>query len=1085
MKRSALVLAVQLLLLAAARAAVNPAEPWQSPYQGDDLAGPGVIACWRFESGAVEQDSSSGRHHGKISGAIPVDQGRFGGALDCGVDPSMSKRRGLLVPDSPDFSPAGAFSVEMWIKPNEQWGQDKRAHLIDNMYASSDGWQWLIQGSDRSGARSFSLNLGFGSEIEHYQSQPRQLQSGRWHHIAATYDGAGGATFFLDGMHIGGSTAEGRKSISPPKKRQLSVGDRAGSNYAAFPGLIDEVRILHGARQYQPLSVHTQSDRRVFIRMEPRPEVRVHVVNHLRTERKGVALKLSLGAAVEQRIEVPPIGPLGEQVVSFAIDTALRPDLYPLGIALEGGESAGALGEALPIRIVARPDPRRMPVILWGLGGTRGVVDEIPRLKRLGFTHCLGLSVDLGEIWNAGKPLTMSVSEDAARMLDEALAHDISIAMHMSPGRWARDKAGDFHRVNPSGKPYAKSDVNPLHPRILQFARNVGETAARTYGSFPAFGAALVESEVRGESQLSFSDLDREAYKKAAGREIPNDLTSKAGLQYAKIPGFPADRVIADDDPVYAYLKWFWTEGDGWNGDYSAVSRGFHATGRPDLWTWHDPAVRVPSIHGSGGATDVISQWTYSYPDPIRIGMPTDELLAMARGAAQPQQVMSMTQIIWYRSQTAPTKPAGKEEAERSVWEDADPDAAFITIAPMHLREMFWTKIARPIQGIMYHGWGSLVEGVRHGGYRHTHPETQNELARLTHEVIQPLGPTLKQLAEPAADVAFLESFASQMFARRGNYGWSHGWQGDVYQILQRAQIQPEIVYEQTIAARGMEGFKAIVMVDCDVLPRSIVQAIQQWQKKGGLIIGDDHLCPALKADYVLKTFTRTKQADVDNQAMIAATAEFRRWLDSRYRRKLDSSDPRVITRLRTSGRGLYCFAVNDHREYGTYVGQYKLVMENGLPARATLRLADPAAALYDLVRHRPMALRSSQGGAQFDLDLGPGEGGVYLAIDQPIAGVSIATEKHVSLGKSCEVTIRVNDARGKAIHAMIPLRVEITDPDGRLAERSGYHAAEAGELKLKLDLAANDLRGLWRIRVVELAGGNETSAYIRVVPVR
>ena len=36
-------------------------------------------------------------------------------------------------------------------------------------------------------------------------------------------------------------------------------------------------------------------------------------------------------------------------------------------------------------------------------------------------------------------------------------------------------------------------------------------------------------------------------------------------------------------------------------------------------------------------------------------------------------------------------------------------DAAYITISPMHLRESFWTKIARPVRGIMYHGWQALV----------------------------------------------------------------------------------------------------------------------------------------------------------------------------------------------------------------------------------------------------------------------------------------------------------------------------------------------------------------------------------------
>ena len=63
----------------------------------------------------------------------------------------------------------------------------------------------------------------------------------------------------------------------------------------------------------------------------------------------------------------------------------------------------------------------------------------------------------------------------------------------------------------------------------------------------------------------------------------------------------------------------------------------------PHWWTFFDPAVRVPSLWGSGGGVDVISQWTSS--QPIKIGQATDELFAMAAGRPG-QRVMKMTQVI-------------------------------------------------------------------------------------------------------------------------------------------------------------------------------------------------------------------------------------------------------------------------------------------------------------------------------------------------------------------------------------------------------------------------------------------------------
>ncbi|MEZ6076585.1 MAG: hypothetical protein R3C56_13280 [Pirellulaceae bacterium] len=228
----------------------------------------------------------------------------------------------------------------------------------------------------------------------------------------------------------------------------------------------------------------------------------------------------------------------------------------------------------------------------------------------------------------------------------------------------------------------------------------------------------------------------------------------------------------------------------------------------------------------------MLSHWTYSYPDPVRIGLCTDELLEMARASGYQQDVMKMTQLIWYRSQTAPKTALAETQA--SPWVDQDPDADYITIAPMHLREAFWWKLSRPITGIMYHGWQSLVETDYPSGYRFTNPNTQYELQRLIHDVVQPLGPTLMQIPDAPSDVAFLESFTSQMFARRGTYGWNHSWAGDMYHVLMYAQLQPRVLYEESLLSGGLKDAKILVMSDCDVLTESVVRDIREFQKMEG-----------------------------------------------------------------------------------------------------------------------------------------------------------------------------------------------------------------------------------------------------------
>ena len=234
------------------------------------------------------------------------------------------------------------------------------------------------------------------------------------------------------------------------------------------------------------------------------------------------------------------------------------------------------------------------------------------------------------------------------------------------------------------------------------------------------------------------------------------------------------------------FYRWFWTVGDGWNGLHSALHRGLKSTGRDDLWTWYDPAIRVPSIAGSGGEVDVLSQWTYTEPSPLRVGYFCDEVFAMAAASSRPQRVMKMTQLFWYRSTSAPKSTGTNHIA--SPFDDHDPDAAYISIAPMHLRGAFWSKVSRPVSGLMYHGWSSLVPTDNTHAYKYTQPDLQTEFRRLHREVLEPLGPTLLQVPDRQSDVAYLNSFTSQMFALRGSYGYSHD---EAYLTLLHAQLQP------------------------------------------------------------------------------------------------------------------------------------------------------------------------------------------------------------------------------------------------------------------------------------------------------
>jgi len=1098
---------------AASQSSAQLRQPWESAYAGDDASGRHVIALWPFNPGAETEDASGHGHTLRLAGTKIQPDGKFGPCLESFRGyPVEDKQHAAVAKDHPQLSPKGPFTLEMWIKPKPELNGYGQAFLLDKKYVSHTDYQLILTESGKSGERVLRACLGFGADSDDYHSSPLRIESNTWYHIAFTYDGAGTGAFYVNGVPKGGASRASRKGITPGA-HFLSIGDRIGSYYHGFPGLVDEVRISEGALEFRRASVSLHGERSTFVRMEKAPPVRLVVINHDRQPLDNAKVELLLDGVPPQSTNLPPIESGKTHAVEYTLETALRPDTYTLNARLILPAPNPIEGvESFRLTIVPRQPPHRFPVLMWGVYGSQSVAKEADRLKQIGFTHVLGLGADYGKIWKEGKPTLPGTPEAVAstrQMLDLALANDITIVASLSPGHHLRD-VDRFLRITRNGKPYDREDICGLFPEIPPFCENVGVSVARAYSGYPAFQAALIHTEVRDGAQLCFHEHDRAAYRKATGLDIPPTVTTKYGVRNADQKDLPGSRVIPDDHPIYRYYQWFWKEGDGWPALNSAVVKGLKSTGRSDFWTFNDPAVRVASVYGSGGKVDVLSQWTYSYPDPIRIGIATDELLAMAAGASPPQDVMKMTQVIWYRNQTAPkpkpeaaSRPATQQASDgppldtlqqqpgaiaRSAvrpaqWEIEQPDAPFITIAPMHLREAFWTKIARPIRGIMYHGWQSLVQCEDSRAYCFTNPQTQHELARLINTVVKPLGPTLLQVPGVKSDVAFLESFASQMFAGRGTYGWGRGWGGDAYLVMMYAHLQPEIIYDETVVRRGLDGFRVLVMCDCDVITQTMVDRIKAFQQKGGLIVGDERLTPAIKPDILLKSYERIAKADLDKAALVDRAVTLRKALDARYQRRVDTSDPDVIPYRRAYKTTDYVFLVNDRREFGRYVGQHGLVMENGLPTRTTVTIRRKAGYVYDLVNGGLLAATPKEDRIEVEVTLGPCDGAMWMVTPSPIAAVRLAAPQEVRQGGQVACRIEVIDERGAPPEAVVPVEISVRDSEGRVAEFSGYYGAAGGTLDISLNIAPNDAPGMWQIEAREPASGRRATHYLRVAP--
>ena len=1055
---------------------VAAAEGWNRLYTGEDVTGPSTVAIWQFRRGAEPRDGKGNAHLTLSGNARIVADERFGGALEsfCSGPPDNDKRQGAGTAWSLDLTPRGAFTLEAWIKlkanpTNPKW---RSGYIIDKMYIpgttdkkgfNRDYFLKLMRSKSGTDYR-LGAGVGLGTEVIGFQSDWRTIAPETWTHVAFAYDGRGMGLFFVNG-ELSGRRTYPDKGAPQPGSRNVSIGERCGSHYSGLPAYLAQVRISRGIPEALAipllLTIRHRHQRTAFERMEKGQTLALTVENTAGRPLTDAVLTVDSGVGLS-RIELGAL-PLEPRDVTVPLPCDTKAGAYTLTANVTGmADDRQVSGKATFEWSICRRLPPFMPVVMWG-----GASFE--QMTEIGFTHALVWMDHFDmQAYKAGAPVEFHERMDKTReTLNQTLVAGLRVLGKISPGGYLKGqksyaevrKAYLCHDVY--GKPTDHVDFSL--PRLQQFGYDVGRSVANNVGMFPALDLVLADSEFRDANQVSFRPEAREAFRAFAGYDIPKLVRSKSGVRHREIPGFPRDRVVPDDDRILTFYRWFWGGGDGYPGFVSNERKGVKGA-RVDLRTFWDPAVRCPSKWGSGGEVDLLGHWTYVYPDPLVMGLATDELFAMVKGGPPYQKVTKMTQVICYRSGTTETPPADKNKW--AEWEKRLPDTRFITVPPDLIEIGFWQKIARPIQAIMYHGAGSLWPS-KPGGYDYTNPDTALRLAGLVKGVIRPFGPMLLNVPDRASDVAMLESFTSQMFSGGATFGSMRNPVGRMHAVLYRGHLQPDIVYDETILRDGLDQYKVLVTPMCAVLTERVANRIRDWQDKGGILVADELLVPRLMPDLLITTCSSGAKAD-----LVAKAEELREQLSGAYTPYGDADTADAILRFRAFGSTDYLFVVNDNRTYGDYIGQYRRVMEKGQPLDAALTVRRPQGTVYDLKAGKPVKLNNSGGKLRFTAKLDKGEGRLYMITERRIAGVAVDAPERVTRGKSAPVMITVRDTSDRPIDAVVPVRVDITDAEGRLAEFSGWHAARAGKLTLSLDIAANEVPGAWTITVRELASG-------------
>ncbi len=176
--------------------------------------------------------------------------GGAGGALSlAGVDQFLSSPGffGLYYGSGNGNAQSNVVTVEMWIKPKD-FTSSQESLLAQQ--SDSTGWNLLFK--NHGTLLSFGLDPGMydGPPSLDASVNPNDFLDGRWHHVAATYDGAR-QVLYQDGNAI---AAMSNVWLNPlyDSNTNLTVGGGVSPHFAPVPqpylGLLDEFRVWSVAR---------------------------------------------------------------------------------------------------------------------------------------------------------------------------------------------------------------------------------------------------------------------------------------------------------------------------------------------------------------------------------------------------------------------------------------------------------------------------------------------------------------------------------------------------------------------------------------------------------------------------------------------------------------------------------------------------------------------------------------------------------------------------------------------------------------------------------------------------------------------
>lgn len=198
------------------------------------LTQPAVFCTLDDARGDVAVNTGTTHTTGKIEGHAAWTQGRIDGGLR--LDGETYIDLGSVLATEADRP----LSICLWLNVE----RSKNSKLVSRLDSDERGFDLALL----RGTVWFQLIHRPGEDALQVYSQSK-LSTGRWHHVAATYDGnrrAAGVRLYFDGKPVATSSFRDNLSGSIRSKASLTIGRHTKSRrYGHLEGIIDDVRIYN------------------------------------------------------------------------------------------------------------------------------------------------------------------------------------------------------------------------------------------------------------------------------------------------------------------------------------------------------------------------------------------------------------------------------------------------------------------------------------------------------------------------------------------------------------------------------------------------------------------------------------------------------------------------------------------------------------------------------------------------------------------------------------------------------------------------------------------------------------------------